>query len=61
GSESSIALAMGSGVIFLTEALALGLLSGFAGVVVTMIAAWAIGEYINMTLTVSLTNALILE
>ncbi|CAJ36588.1 ABC transporter permease [Methanocella arvoryzae] len=46
-------------VIFLTEALALGLLSGIAGVVVTMIAAWAIGEYINMTLTVSLTNALI--
>ncbi|WP_424358631.1 ABC transporter permease [Methanocella sp. MCL-LM] len=46
-------------VIFLTEALLLGLFSGIAGVVVTMIAAWAIGEYINMSLSVSLNNALI--
>ena len=46
-------------VIFLTEALVLGLFSGLTGVLVTVIAAWAIGQYIHMTLNVSLTNALI--
>jgi putative ABC transport system permease protein len=46
-------------VIFLTEALLLGLFSGIAGVVITMIAAWAIGQYIHLDLSVSLTNAIL--
>jgi putative ABC transport system permease protein len=46
-------------VIFLTEALLLGLFSGIAGVVATMIAAWAIGQYIHLDLSVSLMNALL--
>ena len=46
-------------IIFLTEAVLLGLFSGLAGVVATMIAAWAIGEYIHMGMPVSMMNALV--
>ena len=43
-------------VVFLVEAVLLGLLSGTVGVAITIIAAWAVGSYIHLDMPVSLTN-----
>jgi len=43
-------------VVFLVEAVLLGLFSGTVGVVITIIAAWAVGSYIHLDMPVSPTN-----